>query len=134
MPRIRAAASSSFRRSAPSSCLDETFRPDVFPASPSVAQKTVQRTPAAAYFANVPPPENVSSSGWAYTPVSARSLLPVAAQQSQNREENIEKVDIDAHGRGHVIVGPVRIRPQDAPRIEDEQAAEDEHRAAGEPE
>src|SRR2546423_15085552 len=75
MPRILAAASSSFRRIAASSARDETFKPEVLPASPSVAHNTVMRAPAAAYLANVPPAENVSSSGCAYIAASVFKLI-----------------------------------------------------------
>jgi hypothetical protein len=40
----------------------------IWPASPLVAETTLIRQPAALLFANVPPPQNTSSSGWAKTP------------------------------------------------------------------
>src|SRR5512138_235766 len=92
------------------------------------------RTPCAAYFASVPPTANVSSSGCEKRHAIARTSVAAVVEQAQDRQEEVEQVEVDHHRGGHVVVLAVRARPHDAPRVEHEEPAEDEYRSRGEPE
>ncbi len=93
--------------------------------------------PAAAYLAIVPPTQNVSSSGCAKTQAMlgfwVQLSASAAAQQAQDEHEHVEQVEIDRHGREHVVILAELARAQQAPRVEHEQAAEDQHADRGEP-
>ena len=94
--------------------------------------------PRSAYFAIVPPVANVSSSGCAKTAVSERVTRVVSCgggppSSADDREEEVEQVEVDVHRGRHVVIGPVLPRAHDAPRVEHQQAAEHQHRAARDP-
>src|SRR5262245_44632883 len=137
-PNTRAAASSSTRRIAASSSRDETGTPELFPASPFVAQNKSAGIPASAYLAMVPPTQNVSSSGCAKIQPSRwfnvrLAPVPAAAEQAENEQEHVEQVEIDRHRSWHVVVLPELTGPHDAPRVEDQQSREDHHAHGGNP-
>src|SRR3954467_4134741 len=127
MPSTFAAAGFSCRRMAASSSRDETGTPAALPASPSVAQNRSMFTPAAAYFATIPPTQKVSSSGCAKTsPMRRVNLAAIPTEERQDEQEHVEQIEINLYGRDHVVFLAELPAAQDAPGVEHEQTAEDQ--------
>src|SRR5690348_14317806 len=51
---------------------------------------------------------------------------PAAAEKAENEHEHVEQIEIDLHGGEHVVVLAEATAAHEAPRVEHEQAAEDQ--------
>jgi hypothetical protein len=58
---------------------------------------------------------------------AVRQLAATPPEQAEDEHEQIQQVEIDRHRGEDVIILAICTRANDAPRVEHEQAAEDEH-------